>query len=161
MTQIEDRLSALGLQLPQPIKLPPDVVLSFPWVRIHGDRAFISGHGALAPDGSIAKPLGKVGRDLSLEEAYHAAKLTGLAILASLKASLGDLDRVESWLRVFGMVNADESFNRYPLVINGFTDLIADLYGSERGAHSRSAIGVAGLPFNLAVEIEAEVAIRV
>lgn len=161
MTQIEDRLSALGLQLPQPIKLPPDVVLSFPWVRIRGDRAFVSGHGALAPDGSIAKPLGKVGRDLSLEEAYHAAKLTGLAILASLKASLGDLDRVESWLRVFGMVNADESFNRYPLVINGFTDLIVDLYGRERGAHSRSAIGVAGLPFNLPVEIEAEVAIRV
>ncbi|WP_425375884.1 RidA family protein [Rhizobium jaguaris] len=77
-----------------------------------------------------------------------------------LKASIGDLDRVESWLRVFGMVNADESFNRYPLVINGFTDLIMELYGAERGAHARSAIGVAGLPFNLPVEIEAEVAIR-
>ncbi|MFS8113333.1 RidA family protein [Rhizobium jaguaris] len=160
MAHIESRLAALGLQLPQPIKLPPDVVLRFPWVRIHGNRAFISGHGALAPDGSIATPLGKVGRDLSLEEAYHAAKLTGLAMLASLKASIGDLDRVESWLRVFGMVNADESFSRYPLVINGFTDLIMELYGEERGAHARSAIGVAGLPFNLPVEIEAEVAIR-
>jgi enamine deaminase RidA (YjgF/YER057c/UK114 family) len=160
MTQIEDRLNALGLQLPQPIKLPPNVVLSFPWVRIHGDRAFISGHGALAPDGTIATPLGKVGRDLSMEEGYHAAKLTGLAMLASLKASLGDLDRVKNWLRVFGMVNADESFNRYPLVINGFSDLIVELYGEERGAHSRSAIGVAGLPFDLPVEIEAEVAIH-
>jgi enamine deaminase RidA (YjgF/YER057c/UK114 family) len=160
MTQIGDRLNALGLQLPQPIKLPPNVVLSFPWVRIHGDRAFISGHGALAPDGTIATPLGKVGRDLSMEEGYHAAKLTGLAMLASLKVSLGDLDRVKNWLRVFGMVNADESFNRYPLVINGFSDLIVELYGEERGAHSRSAIGVAGLPFNLPVEIEAEVAIH-
>ncbi|AYG58155.1 RidA family protein [Rhizobium jaguaris] len=88
MAHIESRLTALGLQLPQPIKLPPDVVLRFPWVRIHGNRAFISGHGALAPDGSIATPLGKVGRDLSLEEAYHAAKLTGLAMLASLKVPI-------------------------------------------------------------------------
>jgi enamine deaminase RidA (YjgF/YER057c/UK114 family) len=81
-------------------------------------------------------------------------------MLASLKVALGDLDRVDSWLRVFGMVNTDPSFNSYPLVINGFSDLIAEVYGGERGSHARSAIGVAGLPFDLPVEIEAEVLIR-
>jgi enamine deaminase RidA (YjgF/YER057c/UK114 family) len=160
MAEIEAKLAALGLQLPAPIRLPPGVVLGFPWVRVHGDRAFVSGHGALAPDGAIALPLGKVGQELTLEQGYHAARLTGLAILASLKAELGDLDRVTAWLRVFGMVNAGPGFNRFPLVINGFTDLITGLYGEERGRHARSAVGMAGLPFDLAVEIEAEVAIR-
>ena len=96
MAEIEARLNALGLQLPAPIRLPPGVVLGFPWVRVHGDRAFLSGHGALAPDGSIAHPLGKVGHDLTLELGYHAARLTGLAMLASLKAELGDLDKVDA-----------------------------------------------------------------
>jgi enamine deaminase RidA (YjgF/YER057c/UK114 family) len=161
MANVEARLDALGLQLPAPIKLPRGVVLSFPWVRVHGDRAFISGHGALAPDGSIAHPLGKVGHDLTLEQGYHSARLTGLAMLASLKAELGDLDRIVAWLRVFGMVNASEGFDHFPLVINGFTDLIVSLYGPELGSHSRSAVGMFGLPFDLPVEIEAEVAIRI
>ncbi len=160
-SSIEARLDALGLTLPAPIKLPPGVALSFPWVRLHGDRAFLSGHGALNEDGSIARPLGKVGVDLTLEQGYHAARLTGLAMLASIKAALGDLDRVAAWLRVFGMVNAGGSFNDFPLVINGFTDLIVELYGAERGRHARSAVGMAGLPFGLPVEIEAEIAIRV
>ncbi len=160
MSEIESRLEALGLTLPAPMKLPPGVVLPFPWVRIHGDRAFISGHGPLAPDGSVAKPLGKVGRELSLEQGYEAAKLTGLAILASLKEELGDLDRIAAWLRVFGMVNAGGEFNQFPAVINGFTDLIVSLWGPERGTHARSAVGLAALPFGIPVEIEAEVAIR-
>jgi enamine deaminase RidA (YjgF/YER057c/UK114 family) len=160
MSHIESQLQRLGLELPAPILLPPNVKLSFPWVRISGSRAYISGHGPLNSDGSIAGPLGKVGKGLSLEEGYHAARLTALAMLASLKVALGDLDRVDSWLRVFGMVNTDPSFNSYPLVINGFSDLIAEVYGGERGSHARSAIGVAGLPFDLPVEIEAEVLIR-
>jgi enamine deaminase RidA (YjgF/YER057c/UK114 family) len=160
MSDVETKLAALGLQLPAPIKLPSGVTLKFPWVRIHGDRAYVSGHGALEPDGSIARPLGKVGDELTLEQGYHSAKLTALAVLASLKAELGDLDRVEAWLRVFGMVNAGKGFDRFPLVINGFSDLIVDLYGIERGSHARSAVGMAGLPFGLPVEIEAEVAIR-
>jgi enamine deaminase RidA (YjgF/YER057c/UK114 family) len=160
MAEVEAKLASLGLQLPGPIKLPPGVVLSFPWVRVHGDRAFVSGHGPLAADGSLAQPLGKVGQDLTLEEGYAAAKLAGLAILASLKSTLGDLDRVAAWLRVFGMVNAGRSFNRMPLVINGFTDLIVGLYGAERGGHARSAVGMASLPFDMPVEIEAELAIR-
>ena len=160
LSEIEARLEALGLTLPAPIKLPPGVVLSFPWVRVHGDRAFISGHGPLAPDGSLAKPLGKVGRELSLEQGYEAAKLTGLAMLASLKSELGELDRITAWLRVFGMINAGGEFNQFPTVINGFTDLIVGLWGPERGTHARSAVGLAGLPFGIPVEIEAEVAIR-
>lgn len=157
MSRIEAKLHDLGLYLPAPIKLPPNVKLKFPFVRIHGNRALISGHGALNPDGSLAQPLGKVGTDLTPEQGYQAAKLTGLAILASLKAELGDLDRITSWLRAFGMVNQGGDFNNFPYVINGFTDLILDLYGPERGSHARSAVGMAGLPFGLAVEIEAEV----
>ena len=137
------------------------MVLKFPWVRVHGNRAFVSGHGALAPDGSLARPLGKVGDDLTLEQGYQSARLAALAILASLKAEIGDLDRITAWLRVFGMVNAGRGFNRFPAVINGFSDLIMDLYGPERGSHARSAVGIAGLPFDLPVEIEAEVAIAV
>jgi enamine deaminase RidA (YjgF/YER057c/UK114 family) len=160
MAEIEAKLEAMGLPLPAPLRLPPGMVLSFPWVRVHGDRAFVSGHGALLPDGSLAQPLGKVGQELTEAQGYHAAKLTALAILASLKAELGDLDRITAWLRVFGMVNTAPGFNRYPLVINGFTDLIVELFGAERGRHARSAVGVAGLPLDLAVEIEAEVAIQ-
>jgi enamine deaminase RidA (YjgF/YER057c/UK114 family) len=160
MSDIESKLEALGLALPAPIKLPPGVVLPFAWVRLHGDRAYVSGHVALNPDGSLAEPLGKVGAELTQEQGTHAARLTGLAILASLKRELGDLDRVALWLRAFGMVNTAPAFDRYPLVINGFTDLIVELWGPERGGHSRSAVGLAGLPFGAAVEIEAEVAIR-
>ena len=161
MGGIEARLDAMGLVLPAPIRLPPEVTLGFPWVRLRGDRAFISGHGPLEPDGSIAEPLGKVGRDVTPEQAYQAARLTALAMLSSLKAALGDLDRVDHWLRAFGMVNADAGFDRFPSVINGFSDLIVELYGDQRGSHARSAVGMAGLPFNLPVEIEAEIAIIV
>jgi enamine deaminase RidA (YjgF/YER057c/UK114 family) len=161
MAEIEARLQALGLQLPAPIKLPANTVLKFLWVRRHGNRAFVSGHGALSPDGSLAEPRGKVGEDLTLEQGYQSARLTALAILASLKAEIGDLDRITAWLRVFGMVNAGKGFNRFPLVINGFSDLIVELYGPDRGSHARSAVGMAGLPFDLPVEIEAEVALAV
>jgi enamine deaminase RidA (YjgF/YER057c/UK114 family) len=159
MAEIEARLEAMGLRLPAPIRVPQGVTLKFPWVRRYGNRAFISGHGPLAPDGSLAKPLGKIGADLTPDQGYQAARLTGLAMLASLKAELGDLDRVAAWLRVFGMVNAGPGFNAFPLVINGFSDLITELYGTGRGSHARSAVGMAGLPFDLPVEIEAEVEI--
>jgi len=159
MSLIETKLRTLGLTLPAPIKLPPGVTLSFPWVRRHDNRILVSGHGPLAPDGSIAQPLGKVGEHLTQEQGYQAARLTALAILASLKTEIGDLDRVTAWLRVFGMVNAGKGFNRFPQVINGFSDLIMELYGPETGRHARSAVGMAGLPFDLPVEIEAEVAI--
>lgn len=156
---IEDRLQALGLVLPEPVKVPSGVKLPFSFVRVHGNRAYISGHGPLSPDGNIATPLGKVGADLSLDEAYQAARSIGLAVLSSLKRELGELDRVAAWLRVFGMVNSAPGFNQQPQVINGFSDLILELYGPERGQHARSAVGLAELPFDFPVEIEGEVEI--
>ncbi len=159
MARIEARLQALGLALPEATKTPPGVRLPFAWVRVRENRAYVSGHAAVNPDGSLAGPVGKVGAEVTPEQAYQAARLTALAILASLKRELGDLDRVTAWLRVFGMVNSAPGFNAQPQVINGFSDLIIELYGQEAGTHARSAIGVAELPFGFPVEIEAEVEI--
>ncbi len=155
--KVEEKLEELGLVLPDPIKIPPGLVLPFAWVRVRGDRAYVSGHGALNSDGSLAEPLGKVGAEVSEEQAYEAARLTALSMLGSLKRELGDLDRVGAWLRVFGMVNSAPGFDRQPNVINGFSDLILELYGPEAGDHARSAVGLAELPLGLPVEIEAEV----
>ncbi len=155
--KVEEKLEELGLALPDPIKTPPGLVLPFAWVRVRGDRAYVSGHGALNSDGSLAEPLGKVGAEVSEEQAYEAARLTALSMLGSLKRELGDLDRVGAWLRVFGMVNSAPGFDRQPNVINGFSDLILELYGPEAGDHARSAVGLAELPLGLPVEIEAEV----
>lgn len=160
MSKIESKLHELGLVLPAPLILPPGVTLPFPWVRVHGSRAFISGHGPQNADGSLARPLGKVGAEVTLDQARVAARLVGLSILASLKRELGDLDRISAWLRVLGMVNSAPGFNQQPSVINGFTDLIVQLYGPQRGQHARSAVGVAQLPFDIPVEIEGEVEIQ-
>jgi len=161
MPSIEDRLAALGLVLPAPIKPPPGVVLPFQFVHVVGKRALISGHGPQNADGSIAQPLGKLGRELTVEQGYAAARLTALSILASLRRALGNLDRVSQWGRVFGMVNSAPGFNRQPSVINGFSDLILELYGPEAGGHARSAVGMAELPFDIPVEVEAEVDLKV
>ena len=157
MSTVEERLTSLGFALPEPLKLPPGVNLPFAWVRIVGTRALFSGHGPTNADGSLALPLGKVGAEVTQEEAYVAARLTGLAILGSLKRELGSLERIASWTRIFGMVNSAPGFNRQPAVINGFTELIVSVFGPERGAHARSAVGLAELPFNIPVEIEGEV----
>jgi enamine deaminase RidA (YjgF/YER057c/UK114 family) len=156
---IEERLRKMGLVLPEAVQVPPGVRLPFAPVRVRGSRAYISGHGPTHPDGSLAGPFGKVGDQVSPEEAYQAARLTALSILGSLKRALGDLERVTAWLHAFGMVNSAPGFDQQPRVINGFSDLILELYGPERGAHARSAVGMAELPFNLPVEIEAEVEI--
>ena len=160
MSRIEERLVRLGLVLPAPIKVPPGVVLPFQFVRIAGSRAFLSGHGPQNAGGSIAEPLGKVGRDLTVEQGYTAARLTALSMLGSLKRALGDLDRIAHWQRVLGMVNSAPGFSRQPAVINGFSDLILELFGPEVGSHARSAVGMAELPFDFPVEIEGEVEIR-
>jgi enamine deaminase RidA (YjgF/YER057c/UK114 family) len=159
MAAIETKLREMGLALPAPLKLPPGVVLPFAWVRVRGKRVFVSGHAPQNEDGSLAGPFGKVGQEVTLGEAQQSARLTALAILGSLKRELGDLDRVSAWLRVFGMVNASPGFIQLPAVINGFTELIVELYGKERGLHARSAVGMAELPFRIPVEIEAEVEI--
>ena len=157
MARIEARLTALGLVLPAPLQVPPGVVLPFAMVRIVGNRAVVSGHGPQNADGSLAQPLGKVGADLTVEQGYAAARLTALAVLASLQRALGDLDRISAWTRVFGMVNSAPGFIRQPAVINGFSDLVIELFGAQVGAHARSAVGLFELPFGIPVEVEAEV----
>ena len=156
MFQIEHHLATLGLTLPPAPQAPTGVVLPFKFVHVFGKRVLISGHAPQNPDGSFAEPLGKLGRDLTIEQGYHAARLTALGILGSLKRELGDLDRIGQWVRVFGMVNSAPGFHMQPSVINGFSDLILELFGPAVGAHSRSAVGMAELPFNIPVEIEGE-----
>ena len=156
MARIEARLQALGLKLPPPMQPPPGLVLPFRFVRVRDRRAWVAGHGPQHADGSLAQPLGKLGREVTLEQGYAAARLTALSMLGSLQRELGDLDRIAAWTRVFGMVNSASGFNRQPAVINGFSDLILELFGPEVGAHARSAFGLAELPFDIPVEIEAE-----
>ncbi len=157
MARIERRLATLGLVLPPPATPPPGVELPFRFVRVVGTRALVSGHGPQNPDGTFAPPFGKVGAEVTLEQGYAAARLTALSILGSLKRALGDLDRIAAWTRVFGMVASAPGFRSQPSVINGFSDLILEVFGDEVGAHSRSAVGMAELPFGIPVEIEAEV----
>jgi enamine deaminase RidA (YjgF/YER057c/UK114 family) len=150
---IEERLAELGLELPAPLVAPPGVELPFELVRVSGGHAYISGH--VAMDGSEVLFQGKVGADVTVEQAQQAARATGLSMLTALKQELGDLDRVVRWVKALGLVNCAPGFNQTPAVVNGFTNLIVDLWGPEAGAHARSAIGVAELPFDAPVEIEA------
>jgi enamine deaminase RidA (YjgF/YER057c/UK114 family) len=160
MAHIESKLASLGLVLPAPLKPPSGVVLPFAMVRVVGTRAFVSGHGPQNADGTLAHPLGKVGSDLTIEQGYAAARLVALSIFASLQRALGDLDRIAAWSRVLGMVNSAPGFVRQPAVINGFSDLVLEVFGAEVGAHARSAVGLFELPFGISVEVEAEVELR-
>ena len=155
--RIEARLRELGLVLPEPMRLPPDVEFPFAWVRVRGDRAHVSGHGPLNQDGTLCGPFGKVGTEISPEEGYEAARGCALSVMSSLKRELGDLDRVTAWLVVHGLVNAAPDFGGTAGVVNGFSDLILALYGPEVGDHARTAPGVATLPLNHAVFVAAEV----
>jgi enamine deaminase RidA (YjgF/YER057c/UK114 family) len=156
VSAIEERLAGLGLALPQPFAAPAGFELRFELVRVAGDVAYVAGHGPI--DGSSTLVRGKVGAEVSLEQAYEAARATALSMFASLKAELGDLDRVRGWLKALGLVNCAPGFNAMPAVINGFSDLVLELWG-DAGRHARSAIGVAELPFDIPVEIEAVVAL--
>jgi hypothetical protein len=120
----------------------------------------VSGHGALAPDGTPLGPFGKVPSEVSLEAAQQSARATALSVLGSLQRALGDLDRVTAWLMVYGMVNADSGYPQTTNVINGFSDLIVELYGQQAGEHARIAVGMAALPLNVCVTIAAEVQIQ-
>jgi enamine deaminase RidA (YjgF/YER057c/UK114 family) len=158
---IDERLAQLGLELPAVFAAPPGMTVQFDLVRVAGDVAYVSGHGPT--DGPQVLIQGKVGDHragwLSQEVGWEAARLTALAMLASLKATLGDLDRVSGWLKVLGFVNTAPGFTGTPAVINGFSSLILELWG-DGGHHARSAIGVAELPFDMPVEVEAVVALR-
>ena len=116
-----------------------------------GNLVFLSGHGPYRSDGTLVT--GKLGRDLTIEEGYEAARLTGIALLSSLKREIGDLGRVQRIVKVFGMVNVDPSFTDMPKVINGCSDLMVEIFG-ERGRHARAAVGMASLPVGIAVEID-------
>lgn len=157
MGTVADRIAELDLELPAPLVLPQGVVLPFAFVRVVGDRAFVSGHGPQRADGTIGGVLGRVGDEVTVEQAYESARMVGLSILGSLQRELGDLDRIAAWGRVFGMVWCTPDFHQQPAVINGFSDLILDVFGPEVGQHARSAVGMASLPFRIPVEIEAEV----
>ena len=160
MNDPEKKLIELGLKLPDPIKLPSNLSLPFSFINLRGNRALISGHPRQANDGSINGPYGQVGTNLTTDEAKLAAKEIGLSILANIKKEIGDLSRITNWVRVFGMVNSAPGYDEQHIVINGFSELILEVFGSDKGRHSRSAIGVAGLPMNLAIEIEGEVLIK-
>lgn len=154
---VEARLTELGIELPQPMNTS---ALPFDLVRADGDHLYLSGHVPTDLTGAISKPFGKVGAQISPEEAYTIAGRIALGLCASVKAHVGALDRVEKWLRIFGMVNAAPGFTQIPAVINGCSDLLLNIFGADVGAHARSAVGMAELPFNVPVEIEAEVKIQ-
>lgn len=154
---VERRLEQLGLTLPAPAALPAGVEIPFAWVRVRGNRAFVSGHGALNADGSPAGPFGRVPDEVPLDAAQQSARQAALAVLASLKTALGDLDRVAAWLVVNGHINAEPGYAQTTAVINPVSELITELYGPDAGRHARTAIGAPALPLNLPVVVAAEV----
>ena len=152
MGRIADRLDELGLELPEPMR-PPG---TFEPVSVHGGLGFVAGHGPIAGTTVLAE--GVVGRDLTLEEGYEAARLTALCILASLHETLGDLDRIERWLRVVGYVQTAPDFHENAKVLNGFSELIVELWG-DAGRHARSAPGQGPSPLNVPIIVDAIVAV--
>jgi enamine deaminase RidA (YjgF/YER057c/UK114 family) len=152
-TTPEARLAALRLTLPP----PPKPIATYATVVRHGDLLYTAGHGPLKPDGGFV--IGKLGATLDVAAGREAARLTGLALLASIRAHLGSLDRVTRMIKVLGIVNATPEFGDHPQVINGFSDLMVDIFGDAAIA-ARSAIGTSSLPIGIAVEIEAIFAVQ-
>jgi enamine deaminase RidA (YjgF/YER057c/UK114 family) len=143
------RLQQLALELPP---APKPVAVYKPLVIV-GNLAYVSGHGPLKPDRTLIT--GRVGSDLTLDQGKAAARQVGLAILATLRSELGSLDRVQRVIKVLGMVNSAPDFLEHPKVINGCSELFAEIWGPEHGIGARSAVGMGPLPGNIAVEIEA------
>jgi len=143
----EAKLKELGIELPE-VGAP---VANYVNAVRTGNLVFMSGKGPNLPEGGYVT--GKVGQDLSLEEGYQAARLVGIQQLAGLKAELGNLNKVKRVVKVLGMVNAAPDFADQPKVINGFSDLMVEVFG-EKGKHARSAVGMGSLPSNIAVEVE-------
>lgn len=144
----ETRIKELGLELP-PVPKPAGV---YKPVVVSGKYLYVSGQGPLKPDGTLVK--GRVGEDLDLEAGKAAARQTGLTMLATIKAHFGDLRRIKRLVKTLGMVNCIPGFGQQPAVINGFSELMAEVFGEEHGIGARSAVG-AMLPGNMAVEVEA------
>jgi enamine deaminase RidA (YjgF/YER057c/UK114 family) len=144
---VESKLQELNIQLSE---VEPSTASIVKTVRV-GNMVYTSGHGPDKPEGG--QITGKVGGNLSIEEGREAARLTGIALLSSLKAEIGDLNKVKRVVKVLGMVNCTPDFTQQPQVINGFSDMIVEIFG-ENGRHARSAVGMVGLPNDIAVEIE-------
>ncbi len=154
MAIVEKRIQELGITLPES---PQPIANYVPTVRT-GNLLFVAGLGPAArPDGTT--PNGKVGKDLTQEEGYEAARLVGINLLARLKSSLGDLDRVSRIVKLLSMVNCAPEFTQQPAVANGCSDLLVEVFG-ERGRHARSAVGMSSLPNDIPVEIEMVVEVR-
>jgi enamine deaminase RidA (YjgF/YER057c/UK114 family) len=151
--RIDNRLAELGLELPPPVTLPAGTRMAFRPTRRAGNLLYLSGNGPIV-DG-VPVVTGKVGAEVTLEQAYEAARITTLNLLAAARNELGSLDRITQWIKALGMVNSAPGFTQQPQVINGFSDLIVEIFGDEIGGHARSAVGMAELPWNLCVEIEA------
>jgi enamine deaminase RidA (YjgF/YER057c/UK114 family) len=145
----EQRLAALGLELP-PAPEPAGV---YKPCLIDGNKLYVSGHGPVKSDRSLM--VGRIGADIDIEEGKLAAQQVGLTMLASIKASIGSLDRIKRVIKVLGMVNCTADFTRHPYVINGCSELFAAIWGSDNGVGVRSAVGFGSLPNNIPVEIEA------
>src|SRR5437867_2756748 len=135
MGRIEDRLAELGLELPRPLEPPPGVEFKFDLVHVSGGHGYVSGQ--LPVDGAEVLVTGRVGEQLTLEQGYEAARLVGLSVFAALKAGLGELDRVTGWVKALGLVQCAPGFDKPPAVINGFTDLVLEVWGNA-GHHARS-----------------------
>jgi len=144
----EEKIAELGIVLPEPPRPAGNYV---PYV-ITGSLLYVSGNGPRLPSGDFKR--GKVGRDVSAEEAYEDARLVGITILGIVRAALGSLDRVKRVVKLLGMVNAAPEFTDHPRVINGCSDLFVEVFG-EDGRHARSAVGMGSLPAQITVEIEA------
>ena len=157
MGTVEQRLAELGVVLPPPAQAPPGFTFSFEWARRSGNRVFLSGHGALEPDGRPAGPFGRVPSEVPLADAQAAARGAAIAMLGSLRAAVGELDLVTAWPMVWGMVNADPGYSETTNVVNGFSEFIKAVFGAEIGSHARMAIGVSALPLNYCVLVGAEV----
>lgn len=154
--RVEAKLNELGLVLPPKSEPRPDFPTPFTRLRVRGNRIFVAGQGPKDPDGGYVGPWGKVPSEVSLEEGQDAARKVALAMLGDLQRELGDLDRIAAWMMVHGYVNADSGYAKTTLVMNGFSDLILELFDREVGDHARSSIGVAALPNNVPVIIAAE-----
>lgn len=157
MGQAEERLRALGLTLPEPFRMPPGMPFPFAPVLVVGGLAYVSGHGPA--DGAKLLLQGTLGGGLSVEQGYEAGRLTALSVLASLKAALGELDRVQQWLRVAGYVRCTPDFLQTTRVMNGFSELILSVYGDPAGRHARVAPGVVSTPLGMPLVVEATVAL--
>ena len=153
---VEQRIEDLGIVLPAPLQIPPGLDVPLVMLKVIGKRVIVSGHGPQETDGSIAQPLGQLGAELTTEQGVEAARKTALAMVGTLQRELGDLDKIKCWVKVFGMVNSAPGFNQQTPVINGFSNQIIEIFGEESGRATRSAVGMAQLPFSIPVEVEAE-----